>query len=81
MRTGKEMKEEIAHVLYDQTRRTPIVITVINEVGPAQSQQRPPIDQVKQPQKPVVVEKPYETQSVGVDPEFRPLNRFDRREY
>lgn len=29
----KELKEEIAHILYDQTRRTPIVIPVINEVG------------------------------------------------
>ncbi|MEI6850408.1 MAG: ribonuclease J [Candidatus Saccharibacteria bacterium] len=29
----KEIKEEITHILYDQTRRTPIVIPVINEVG------------------------------------------------
>ena len=29
----KEIKDEITHVLYDQTRRTPIVIPVINEVG------------------------------------------------
>jgi ribonuclease J len=29
----KELKDEITHVLYDQTRRTPIVIPVINEVG------------------------------------------------
>lgn len=29
----KELKEEIAHILYDQTRRTPIVIPVINEIG------------------------------------------------
>lgn len=29
----KELKEEITHILYDQTRRTPIVIPVINEVG------------------------------------------------
>jgi ribonuclease J len=29
----KEMKDEITHLLYDQTRRTPIVIPVINEIG------------------------------------------------
>ncbi len=29
----KEIKDELTHILYDQTRRTPIVIPVINEVG------------------------------------------------
>jgi len=29
----KEIKEEITHILYDQTRRTPIVIPVINEIS------------------------------------------------
>ncbi len=29
----KELKEELTHILYDQTRRTPIVIPVINEIG------------------------------------------------
>ncbi len=29
----KELKDEITHVLYDQTHRTPIVIPVINEIG------------------------------------------------
>jgi len=43
----KELKEEITHILYDQTRRTPIVIPVINEVGSGntanagRAQQRP----------------------------------------
>jgi ribonuclease J len=31
--TKKEIKDEITHILYDQTRRTPIVIPVINEIG------------------------------------------------
>lgn len=31
----KEIKDEITHILYDQTRRTPIVIPVINEIGSA----------------------------------------------
>lgn len=33
----KEIKDEITHVLYDQTRRTPIVIPVINEITPGVS--------------------------------------------
>lgn len=37
----KEIKDEVTHILYDQTRRTPIVIPVINEIGLA--------GQVKQP--------------------------------
>jgi len=28
----REIKDDIAHILYDKTRRTPIVITVINEI-------------------------------------------------
>lgn len=31
----KEIKDEVTHILYDQTRRTPIVIPVINEIGMA----------------------------------------------
>ena len=41
----KELKDEITHILYDQTRRTPIVIPVINEIGggrPGQQQQPEP---------------------------------------
>lgn len=33
----KEIKDDITHILYDQTRRTPIVIPVINEVSPQQT--------------------------------------------
>lgn len=29
----KEIRDEVTHLLYDQTRRTPIVIPVINEIG------------------------------------------------
>lgn len=35
----KELKDEITHILYDQTRRTPIVIPVINEIGGGQNRQ------------------------------------------
>lgn len=34
----KELRDEITHILYDQTRRTPIVIPVINEIGGGKSQ-------------------------------------------
>lgn len=42
----KEIKDEVTYLLYDQTRRTPIVIPVINEIGgggnrPQQNNQRP----------------------------------------
>ncbi|HEX6462387.1 MAG TPA: ribonuclease J [Candidatus Saccharimonadales bacterium] len=30
----KEIKDDITHILYDQTRRTPIVIPVVNEIIP-----------------------------------------------
>ncbi|NCU38939.1 ribonuclease J, partial [Candidatus Saccharibacteria bacterium] len=29
----KELRDEITHILYDQTHRTPIVIPVVNEIG------------------------------------------------
>ncbi len=29
----KELRDEVTHILYDQTRRTPIVIPVVNEIG------------------------------------------------
>lgn len=29
----KELRDELTHILYDQTRRTPIIIPVINEIG------------------------------------------------
>lgn len=30
----KELRDDITHILYDQTRRTPIVIPVVNEISP-----------------------------------------------
>lgn len=35
----KELKDEITHILYDKTRRTPIVIPVVNEIGGGQQTQ------------------------------------------
>jgi ribonuclease J len=34
----KELRDEITHILFDQTRRTPIVIPVVNEIGGAKPQ-------------------------------------------
>lgn len=36
----KEIKEDITHILFDETRRTPIVIPVINEIAESKGQQR-----------------------------------------
>ena len=33
----KEIRDEVTHILYDQTHRTPIVIPVINEIGGSRS--------------------------------------------
>jgi ribonuclease J len=38
----KEIKDEVTHILYDQTRRTPIVIPVINEIGGGNSKPQQP---------------------------------------
>ncbi|HAC56253.1 TPA: serine hydrolase [Candidatus Saccharibacteria bacterium] len=69
----KELKDEITHILYDQTRRTPIVIPVINEIGTGggggqqqgggQRQQQngrrqQPGQQQRRPQQPQVVQAP-----------------------
>lgn len=72
----KEIKEEITHVLYDQTRRTPIVIPVINEIGAS-----------GQPNKPRAksqdTEKHISENGSSNDAEgnFHTLNHFTRREY
>lgn len=51
----KELKDEITHILYDQTRRTPIVIPVVNEIGGAgapQNRQQNGGDAKRQGQRP-----------------------------
>ena len=37
----KELRDELTHLLYDQTRRTPIIIPVINEIGGGGAPQQP----------------------------------------
>lgn len=37
----KEIREDVAHILFDETARTPIVISVINEIGAPAHRPRP----------------------------------------
>lgn len=76
----KEIKDEITHILYDQTRRTPIVIPVINEIGgktqktPTQAGPGEGANKQSTPPKPHVYQ---ETDESRPTPSFR----RDRREY
>lgn len=80
----KEIKDEVTHILYDQTHRTPIVIPVINEIGgktqktpggqPEAGEQR----HTKQP----MPQRPQSHQYQETDESRpRPTFRNDRREY
>ncbi len=63
----KEIREEVTHILYDQTRRTPIVIPVINEIsistggGGNNGGQRGPqrTDASQRPQRPQQPQQPF----------------------
>ncbi len=74
----KEIKDEITHILYDQTRRTPIVIPVINEVGSGQPRPMPPqtpgTDQGK-PILPNLGQKPRIPDTDKIDTRIRTDNR------
>ncbi len=68
----KELKDEITHILYDQTRRTPIVIPVINEISAGGGGNGAPQGQPgrqQQPRRPV--EKPVPRQPIREE-RFRP---------
>jgi ribonuclease J len=73
----KELKDEITHVLYDQTRRTPIVIPVINEIGGAgpvrDNAARPsrPAVKVMQNQQPQKFPPPQVPDTEAADPSLR----------
>ena len=89
----KEIKDEITHVLYDQTRRTPIVIPVINEIGGGGQQSQPnnggaqgaqakPQAQRSQP-RPFVrpAPKSFPPKQVPDTEVAEPKPRFDSRDY
>ena len=83
----KELKEEITHILYDQTRRTPIVIPVINEIGGGNSVRNPeqPIKQnnlITNSQIPnQSVPKKFPPTQVPDSEANEPRLRFDHRSY
>jgi len=81
----KELKDEITHILYDQTRRTPIVIPVINEIGgnggQNQSQNRQKFDNNEQrPQQPRRFAPPQVPDTEANDPTLR-IKSSDQRAY
>lgn len=59
----KELRDELTHLLYDQTRRTPIIIPVVNEIS------------VSQPTKNGQQQRP---QSNGPRPPFTPKSDWSR---
>ena len=82
----KELKEELTHILYDQTRRTPIVIPVINEIGAGVSmpnrtrtneQDKAPV--TVSPVNPVPIKFPIP--KVPDNEAAEPRARFDHRSY
>ncbi|HRF28926.1 MAG TPA: ribonuclease J [Candidatus Saccharibacteria bacterium] len=82
----KEIKDEITHILYDQTRRTPIVIPVINEIGgggqPAQANQPKQAEQPQQqPQFKRPAPKKFPPRQVPDTEANQPKPRFDSRGY
>jgi ribonuclease J len=90
----KELKDEITHILYDQTRRTPIVIPVINEIGgggsKSNSQQRgenqrvskrPPVDPLTGDVIPVMPKQKFPPRQVPDTEAVEPKQKVDNRGY
>ncbi len=81
----KEIKDEITHVLYDQTRRTPIVIPVINEIGggggnkPQQPQQSQPSEKSQNFKRPAP--RKFPPKQVPDSEAQVPKPQFDNRGY
>ena len=68
----KEIRDELTHILYDQTRRTPIVIPVINEIaagggggGQQGGGQQRGGQQGRQPRRPAPAGQPVRPPRVG----------------
>ena len=80
----KEIRDEITHILYDQTRRTPIVIPVINEVGVNKAvAQRPQMNArvAKQPLMPAPSKRKFPRKQVPDTETVVPRKRPDSRSY
>jgi beta-lactamase domain protein len=78
----KEIKDEVTHILYDQTRRTPIVIPVINEVGGLKTVKSTTASNASTVKTPVRSKKP--TIASATEPKMTlptmPRRRFPRRQ-
>lgn len=79
----KELKDEITHILYDQTRRTPIVIPVINEIGGNGSgpQNRPQNGEGKKPPFVRPTQKKFPAPQVPDTEVAEPRAKTDTRAY
>jgi ribonuclease J len=86
----KELKDEITHILYDQTRRTPIVIPVINEIGgqsnSGQNNNQPPRrpngqNFQRQNNNATAAPKTFRLPQVPDSEAAEPRNKFDYRGY
>ena len=79
----KEIKDEVTHILYDQTRRTPIVIPVVNEVGGSPRVQRAPQKKApaNQPIMPAPSKRKFPRKQVPDTETVVPRNRPDSRTY
>jgi ribonuclease J len=79
----KELKDEITHILYDQTRRTPIVIPVINEIGGGggQSRDRDNRPATEPSRNSYVVPKPFPAPVVPDTEAIEPKLKLDTRGY
>ncbi len=82
----KELKDEITHILYDQTRRTPIVIPVINEIGSGGAsqqdrQQRPQQTGSKREVMPKPSGKTFPEPAIPDTEVLEPLTKVEVRDY
>ena len=75
----KEIKDELTHILYDQTRRTPIVIPVVNEIGGggnrSNGSDKPQNGRGRQPQNGAPRGENRENQPQNVGQQDRPFKR------
>ena len=87
----KELKDEITHILYDQTRRTPIVIPVINEIGGGSNVRRDGQDRGERVAEPVLAgntfklenlqTKTFQPPQIPDTDEIDPIVRAENRGY
>ena len=77
----KELRDEITHILYDHTRRTPIVIPVVNEIGGGKPVANAQAGDEKRPLMPRPPHKKFPRPQVPDSEVQVPLQRQDNRAY